>query len=159
VRIYDINYRKLVALLLPTFLRAPLTLAFLRSAAHPAALLKSRLDTYRADTDYRLQHNGQVCRLRKALNDRFDPVARRIRISDADTNRQIAVIHVREVARWKIVPQRPAATVLNRRGFAGAGGHDFIVGVPAECMSRRDEIAALTDIYKLVSKRYLISRI
>ncbi|MDR2472135.1 MAG: hypothetical protein LBD53_01045 [Tannerella sp.] len=156
-KIYDINYRGLVTLLLPTFLRGGLVTALLRAAVQPVVYLKSRFDLYRRDTDYRLHHNGQTCRLRKVLNDYFDPLERRIYISEAEINRESTVIYMREVERWKIVPQRPGALILNRRGFGGISGYDFVVNVPAEYAGQRDRINAITNIYKLVSKRYLIN--
>lgn len=156
-KIYDINYRTLVTLLLPTFLRGGLVTMFLRAVTQPVVYLKSRFDIYRRDTDYRLHHNGQTCRLRKVLNDYFDPLERRIYVSEAGINRDVLIIYMREAERWKLVPQRPGGIILNRRGFGGVSGYDFVVNVPAEYIEQQDRISAITDIYKLVSKRYLIN--
>jgi hypothetical protein len=59
-----INLKKLVALLLPTFLRKNTTLAFLEVSIIP-------LQTLYVDTLYKMQHNCQVISLEKMLNDYF----------------------------------------------------------------------------------------
>ncbi len=80
--LFDINYKKLVVLLLPTFMRKPVLIAFLQSVTVPLMELHGSFSTNRQDNLYRLQMNGQVCLLRSLLNKKFDLEKQRIRISD-----------------------------------------------------------------------------
>jgi hypothetical protein len=146
-------------MLLPTFLRKPLVAAFSETATEPVISIKAMFDDYRRDVNYRLYHNGQVCFLRAVLNDYFDPILRRITIGDADNDRILSLVFMRTENRFMMIPQRQSgnAVILNRRGFSGTTGYDFTVNVPAELTEQSNRITAITDIYKLVSKRYSIN--
>lgn len=67
----DIDYKKLAVLLLPTFLRKPLMVALSRVLAVPLDNLNRLFCTKRKDHLYDLDHNGQVCRLKHALDDLY----------------------------------------------------------------------------------------
>lgn len=90
-KLFDIDYNKLVVALLPTFLRRPRTIALLTALAVPVKYLHVAFTRSRMDANYRLGHNGQVCYLRKLLNDYFDNDARSIRIEDMDTNQRLFI--------------------------------------------------------------------
>ncbi|MDR3287051.1 MAG: hypothetical protein LBT27_06385 [Prevotellaceae bacterium] len=156
---YVVEYKKLVLQLLPTFLRKPFVCAFMYSTVQPVMSVKFAFDDYRTATNYRLNHNGQVCYLRAVLNDYFDPILRRITIGDAENNLETMIIYLRETENFKIVPKRPSALILNKRGFGGVNSFDFTINVPAELMQENDRITAITNIYKLASKRYSIKYI
>lgn len=49
----------------------------------PIIKLKRDFDTNKSNTDYVLNHNSQVCYLQVVLNDNFNPIERRIYITDA----------------------------------------------------------------------------
>ena len=95
---YDVNFRRLALLLLPTFWRRPLFGAFAFALVTPVSHLHVRFMQYRQRTGYRLRHNGQVCYLRAVLNDEFDPELRRITLSDSDKTDFGTVVY-RRVAR------------------------------------------------------------
>jgi hypothetical protein len=124
----------------------------------PVASVKSAFDDYRTATNYRLNHNGQVCYLRAVLNDYFDPILRRITINDAENNKEAMIIYLREIE-TKIIPKRPGALILNKRGYSGVNSYDFTINVPFEISEQNNRIIAITNIYKLVSKRYSIKYI
>lgn len=67
----EINYRKLTAMLLPTFLRRPLLLALLNVVARPLQQLHDRHQQARENRLYDLAHTGQVCHIKDALNHQF----------------------------------------------------------------------------------------
>lgn len=66
-----IDYRKLVILLLPTFLRGKTLIALLQVMVQPIQELHDRHQLNRELRMYELQHTGQVCHLKDALNREF----------------------------------------------------------------------------------------
>ena len=83
---YDVNFKRLALLLLPTFWRRPLFAAMAYAAVSPLQYLHTRFILWKRESDYRLEHNGQVCYLRALLNDKFDPIDRRITITESVEN-------------------------------------------------------------------------
>ena len=154
---YIIDYKRLVVMLLPTFLRKNIVIGFLNSMIFPLFSLKTAFDNCRQSVNYRLYHNGQVCYLRAVVNDFFDPADRRITITDYAGSVSSTIIHLREEDNFKIIPERPNAMIINHRGFSGISNYDFVVNVPVSLSSQNDRIIAVVNIYKLVSKRFLIN--
>ena len=66
-----IDYRKLVILLLPTFLRQPVLMAWLRAMVYPLQQLHDRHQAARTQRMYELQHTSQICFIKDALNKEF----------------------------------------------------------------------------------------
>lgn len=101
-----------------------------------------------------------MCYLRAALNDTFDPELRRITITDTAQNVGVMLVFQRDEERTIFVPLRNSGTVLlvNRRGFGGASGYDFVVNIPL-ALRGLDEarLTAVVNTYKLASKRFAIS--
>ncbi|MGZ9736812.1 hypothetical protein [Flavobacterium sp. GNP002] len=79
---YDINWRVFTINLLPTFLRNLIVVNFVQALIAPVETLYDKWFNFRVDNVYKLNNTGQVCFLRGTLNDKFDPVQRRIYISD-----------------------------------------------------------------------------
>ena len=158
---YDVNFKRLALLLLPTFWRRPLFAAMAYAAVSPLQYLHMRFMRWRRDTDYRLLHNGQVCYLRGLLNDLFDPIDRRITVSEEVSNIGNIVLHKREVQRAVRFPARGSGrmVVLNRRGYGGVNSYDFWVNIPIALLNEidADRVRAVVDAYKLASKRYQIN--
>ena len=67
----QIDYRKLVILLLPTFLRQPVLMAWLRAMAYPLQQLHDRHQATRTQRLYELRHTSQICFIKDALNNEF----------------------------------------------------------------------------------------
>ncbi len=152
MRLFQIDIDRLIALLLPTFLRTRINFALVRAMVQPVATLLDRLNANRTTNLYNLGHNGQVCYLRTLLNDAFDVSQRRIRIDDTvrydwtwiypeDTDRPL----------WlEVVP-------IASEQFTGDEGTDFTVIVPADIdRSITPQMISLINYYKLAGKRYSI---
>lgn len=159
--VYDLRVKKLALQLLPTFWRRPLMAAFAQSLVQGVNKNYGDFMRWRNEEDYRLAHNGQVCKLRGLLNDAFDPQARRITVEDAwDDSRAGQLVYCRETGRHILLGKRghKCAYVINRRGFGGANGMDFCVNIPLELRGMVDEVRlnAMVNTYKLASKRWTI---
>jgi len=77
MKLFDIDYRKLPTLLLPTFLRKPVIVSLLHivskeldTSGTPGGVYY-RFVNQRKENLFYLRYNGQVCHLRAALNDHF----------------------------------------------------------------------------------------
>lgn len=66
-----IDYTRLAALLLPTFLRQPRMLAILGAMLQPMQQLHDRHRMQRQERLYSLAHTGQVCHIKDMLNRYF----------------------------------------------------------------------------------------
>lgn len=155
---YDISYQRLALALVPLAMRQPVLMAFLYVLLSPVVYCAGLFERFRTDTDYRLTHNGQVCYLTAVLNDRFDPVIRRITITDVAPLRGNILYH-READNFLMAPHRNGSAVtLNRRAFSGSDSVDFAVIVPATLRGTfpQNQMQALINTYKLASKRYII---
>ena len=161
--VYDIRMKRLALMLLPTSWRRPLIASLVQSAVQGPNLCYSDFVQWRTDKNYRLWHNGQVCYLRAALNDTFDPTARRISVDDQETAAGGTIVYLRvdERARNLKTGRRGSSpvVVINRRGFGGVSGYDFWVSVPLAVGSTIDEVRlkAVVNTYKLAAKRWTIN--
>ena len=157
---YDINFKRLALMLLPTFLRRPVTAYLLiRDSAAPIAHIHTKLVRLRNETVYRLEHNGQVYFCVRLLNDALDLSQRRITVDDkeSDSLPRHANIHLNQCRQSFLPLREDGRLVINRRGFSGAKNIDFWVTIPEELMAVTDEkqLTAIVNTYKLASKRWV----
>ncbi len=152
--IFELDYDRLLIFLLPTFLRKSKMICWLKSALSPVKVIYSEFQKNRNDNLYKLAHNSQVCYLRKALKDAFDLSLRRIYITDG--NRCI-----RQYI-YTNPEQKPVyfgtLSLRSATDYADTGV-DFRVILPKGFNLSSEvyyRLKALTDFYKLASKRYLI---
>ncbi|WP_199118721.1 hypothetical protein [Pedobacter sp. ASV28] len=150
---YKLDLNKLVVLLVPTFLRRPLFISWLQSLVAPLVSVQQSWYVKRLDNLYKLDHNGQICYLRKALNDAFDPSLRRIYITDGNKYTR-AYIYTNGEQQTKYLGKMHLRQVDD---YADTGV-DFRVIMPSDFSlpSNIYQLRALIDFYKLASKRYLI---
>ena len=131
---YQLDINKLIELLTPTFLRKERMLAWLRVIHFPLIKIMDDFNFNRNQNLYNLAYNGQVCYLRKALNDRFD-------IAHTDGEKK---------------PKFLGTIYLHDDADYSDTGVDFVVLIPAGLNYNDYEMRALIDFYKLASKRYKI---
>jgi len=179
---YRIDYKRLVMLLLPTFLRQGVLVGLVYSCVYPLDKLLNRLIRMRSDNVVVINRNGQVCHLRGLLNDELDPDERRIRIVDGDPSDcrylyredtfnsvdagvplmagQADTSSVDEYGNTLFVfnEGNTGITLVDSSGAIGSSGYDFVVQVPMSLRGVLDQsrIIALTNYFKLASKRYKI---
>lgn len=146
---YNVNFRKLAVDLLPASVNRELLRAFLTPIMARISETHVKLMKYRRDRDFRLTHNGQRCYLRGALNEKFDPVLRRITIGEGGTAKS-SMLYFRDDEKPTLLP-----TLINQRGYS-QGVDDFTVEIPAELSPLTKLIAAMTSEYKLASKQFSI---
>lgn len=148
---YNVDWKRLVLLLLPTFLRSEKITAFCSVLVGPIEALHYDWLQYRADNLYNLGHNSQKCYLRAALNDRFDVQLRRIRIEEGNKHKRFYIYTDAEKK-----PKHMGTIYLHQDSDYDDTGVDFIVVVPADLVYNPYEMTALVDFYRLASKRYKI---
>lgn len=160
---YEVNFKRLALLMLPTFWRKPILSTVAYAMVSPLGYLHTQFTLFRRESNYRLTHNGQVCRLRAVLNDTFDPIERRITVTDDADNMGILMLHNRKQDKAILLPKRETgrAIIVNRRGFDGVNGFDFWINIPLDLLETVDiaRLKAIVSIYKLASKRFSINYI
>lgn len=148
-----VNWRKLAVQLTPTFLRGELMKAWVELIVDVIDYIHYQWLQFRSDNLYKLAHNSQICYLRAALNDRFDPSLRRIEISSGNAfTRQ----YIYTDAEQK--PKYLGTIYLYDDADYEDTGVDFIVKVPTDLVFSIYAMTALVDFYKLASKRYKVIR-
>ena len=164
MRIFQLDIEKLTLLLIPTFLRKAKLVGWLRMLVAPIVKLHYDFTLKRAADLKKLSLNGQVCYLRKALNDAFDPTRRRIRILEGSSY-QNQYIYTEAERKPKFL----GILYLRRSVDYADTGVDFVVKIPREVWDSQKtptseigryrfyEMEALIDFYKLASKRYIIT--
>lgn len=158
-RIYDIAYKKLVNSLVPQVLRKPKMIALLYALVNPVVYVYNLFLINRRSNLYRLMITPQVCYVEMALNDKYDGVARRIKIVRPKSYNPLFLykkIENKPVYLYKKNEGAPK-TWLIQKGEAGAFQFDFIVQVPATVVFDINEMMAVIDTYILPEKVYKIS--
>ena len=158
---FNIDYKRLICILLPTFLRRPVLYGLLRAAIVPLESLHDDFKRSRAGHNYRLSHNGQVCYLRACLNDSFK----------SSQGGVFDIINLERAGEWlfavtekgsripvtlsegNLSPVENIPVVYNE-AMLNETQNEFIVAVPADLYdSQLDSIKSMVDKYKLISKK------
>ena len=158
---YDVNYHKLVQLLLPICLRGRRMIALLDTLTAPIGHNHiEALKQFREEQHYRMVHTGQVCWLRGALNDRFDPIMRGITVTDDTTTDTGIVLYQRAMSRHRMIRPRGEGdrSTLYRRGYAAAAGNCFCVCLPTRLSGTTSEaeVKAVVNRFKLAGIRFKV---
>ena len=155
---YNIDFNKLVVLNQPTFLRKNVMVAFLHALIFPIKKLYYQWFIYRNENLRKLTHNGQVCYLRKVLNDTFDPSLRRIEIHNGNKYNRVYIYTTPEHS-----PHYLGTIYLHPNSDYADTGVDFIVKAPQDLpqmqTAEKYELKALIDFYKEGVKRYKIEEL
>jgi hypothetical protein len=152
---YEIDFNRFGILTLPSFLRKPILVNWLQTLLIPIANLHYTWKQKRLADWYKLNHTGQVCYLRKVLNDALDVSERRIYIGEGNSFPR-KYIYTREEKK----PVFLGTMYIYQNSEYTDTGVDFIVFAPIEIINTRiHELNALITFYKLASKRYKIQPI
>ncbi len=157
---FKIDYERLIVLLLPTFLRRPVLYGVLRSAASPLVSLYDRFCAARDEHNYRLTHNGQVCYLRACLNYYFKSRLGKFDIISVEREGEwlYAITETGERVPLTLSEDNTSdgenVPVVYNELTLNSAQNEFVVSVPADLYDTSlEEIKALVDRYKLISKR------
>jgi hypothetical protein len=149
---YNIDFDKLSQERVPAFLRKPIWLAFLNAIVTQIINLHYAWTQKRLTDWYKIEHTGQVCLMRKVLNDAIDPIDRRIYITNGNAFPRKYI--------YTGVENKPVyigTMFIYRNSEYLNTGADFIVFAPQELIDTKiNELNALITFYKLASKRYQI---
>lgn len=154
---YDINVNVMIWRWMPGKWRKAVHYAWLKCLLQPVRYVQGLFATNRAGNLYRLKHTSQICYLESALNDVFDPLSRRIYISDPVYSDPVWLF--RRSERKPVYLYRRSETTpvyLYRRSEMVEGAIDFIINVPAAVTYDSRRMRAMVNLQKLVSKRYSI---
>ncbi len=157
--IYNIDYNKLIANLIPTFLRKRTHFDWLVSLFAPINLAYADFKKFRNDAIYRVTHNSQVYSIENVFNDRYDKDLRRVYITDAYES---TVDYIYRSADNE--PQYLGLQYIYRNGYFSPNDTDFLIVFPKELKPidvtglavTTNDIKTLANYYKLASKRYEI---
>jgi hypothetical protein len=155
---FQIDFKKLVQLLLAVKLRRRRLSAFLYAMIAPMETLHSIFVKSRAYSFYRLSITPQVCYLEKFLNDRYDVAKRRIRITNAahaDTVYLYLRAENKPLYLFTQAENRPVY-LFTREEISNSAGADFIITVPAAVTFNENQMCGEIDSYKLAGKKYQI---
>lgn len=149
---YNIDYNRLGVLLLPIQIRKTKLISLVNTLTTPILTLHYKWLFKRNQDIYKIEHTGQVCYLRKALNDALDPQERRIYIDEGNSFNRKYIYTTPEnkpVYIGKIF-------IYQNSEYIGTGA-DFIVFAPQSIINTKIyELKSIIDFYKLASKRYQI---
>ena len=160
---YSWNITNIVNWLLPTFLRKPKMIAWLKSLLFPLNEKHQEFLSYVDDKRYELDFTGQVISLERLLNDKYDNVDRRIFISQEKAD---------EVFFFDDDDLNPANEIFlfddNNVNvgsenafffFSDSSGllTDFIVNIPNTVVFSESELRVLVNKYKLAGKNFSIN--
>lgn len=169
--IFEIDFDKWIATMLPTFLRMRRVFAFCRALCSPLYLgeagLYPRFLRARGDHIYRLCHNGQVCYLRAALNDAFN-LKKGFEIEDAGgyegewvyakdpsmPNQLLAVDEKKngKPAEGEPPPEHPTPLLADEARL-NAPQNAFVVRVPISIYTTQlDKVKSIVERYRILSK-------
>jgi hypothetical protein len=156
--VFNINFKKLAVLLLPTFLRRPLLVAFLHAGASPVVSLHRLFMLNRTNNLYRLRMNGQVCYLRRMLNDAFPSANGAIQIRDAHRGGRWLFAYDADVSDRASLNIEDGGTVFHDKAAIIDEASGFEVVVPAALKTPNNDtrMRVLLNQYKLLSKKYNI---
>ncbi|WHT39963.1 hypothetical protein QNH98_04715 [Myroides sp. mNGS23_01] len=147
---YNIDFKKLILLMLPISLRKVGLIAWLEAMIEPIRQIQYDFVQKRQETLYNLQHNGQVCFLRKILNDIFDIERRRIKIIDGNQYDRF-YIYTKGEQKTKYLGVFYLHQRLDYRGTS-----DFIIQVPSSLQYDSYQLNAIVNYFKLAGMQYKI---
>lgn len=155
----EIDIKKWVIMLLPTFLRGRCLVAFVQVLAQPLLTLYSNFLNRREENIYDLSHTGQTCLLRDMLNDYFDVDS--FQIVDCPVEEEWVVVYDETdlLSDQHVIVSDEDSVFVYDEDLLHVPVGSFIVYVPTEvCEDVIDDTAVMPRIRALVEKYRLVSR-
>ncbi len=153
-----IDWNRFVLLLLPIRLRVGTVFGFIRACLAPLAKLHDDLREFSDGPNgvkYKLAHTCQVWSIQAVINDRFDPVERRIYIIDTDDYDAIFLQPDDDQLPVYLDTDAYSDLLLHPDSSYSASGFDFVIVLPyAFAESDLYQLKALVNYYKLAGVRY-----
>lgn len=156
MKLFQIEYKRLVLLLLPTFIRKSRIFAFLCALTFGVSELHVRFLKNRDVNLLRIKRNGQVCYLRGLLNDELDPTGRRILLTDASVEGDW-IFAMNEGESYQLLINTAGVLVYSEDFIIGNTAF-FNVYVPwgKEQADLNNRLRNFLNEYKILSKKYII---
>ncbi len=160
MNLFQIDHKKLVVLLLPTIMRKPLVILLLQCATVSVRAKHNEMLRIRDDNLYQVHHTGQVCHLRKVLNEAFPSRSTDFIIDDSNvTSEWIYALSEQDFPydQLKVEDENSSTQVeVWSEDYILVETTPFMVSCPPEIYSDGDSmnvVRHLVNTYKLVSKR------
>jgi hypothetical protein len=157
---FDIDWNKFGVENLPSKWRDVHSIEFLKVIIKPINELYYKWYNWRIDNVYKLEHTSQVCSLEGSLNDKFDPVERRIYIGDGLVYDTLYIFtEAEEQTVWMHTEAENEILWLRTESETADTGLDFIVYVPQELYNDgyiMEGLKAHVKFYKAGGKRFNI---
>lgn len=158
--VFDVNWSKLSGWLLPTRLRSPRLLAWVKALTAPVVWLYGQFRSNRDKNLYRMNHGQHIAHLEAVLNDKYDAGFRRIKIVDGETLDPCFLYRDIENKPLFIKTDADAATKwLYNEEEIDFSGFDFVVQIPFTIPYDEDELQQLVNDYKTPGMGYIIEQI
>lgn len=155
---FDINWQYFAVQMLPIKWRDSATILFLKCLLRPINDIYIKWYNWRLENIYKLEHSGQVCYLRGSLNDKFDPIQRRIYITDGQFyDTYYVYTESEQQGRFINIENEDSTVYIRTESETADTGLDFIVFVPDTIYNTQiDALHAHVRFYKAGGRRYNI---
>jgi hypothetical protein len=155
--VFNVDFHKLLQLLLPVALRQPRLIAYLKVLAKPLITLFNSFTTHRLYVLDAITHTGQVIYLEHLLNKLYDPFNHIKIIDSTDPRPDVFIFNEAEgqqaIFLFNKIENAPIL-IYNRHEFDN--NNDFIVKVPNGLFSLVEQITATVHRYRQAGKRFII---
>lgn len=159
---YKIDFKRLVILLLPVFLRKKLVISLVNALVTPVRDLHERFMAYRDAISKRLDFTGETRHLEKILNDEFPLAGDGISIKTVNSAAGNVSLHLKSEIHQPVYlyhATRGEHVVLVKAGTGSLHeGVDFVVNIPLalDTPGNVQKIKRIVDYYKMAGKQYKI---
>lgn len=156
---YRTDWKRLIRLHTPHFMRMPKWLSFMGILFKPIADVHRWFLSFRLVKNYQLMITPQKCYLERLLNDRFDFSQRRIYIDDGiDRPPTYIFMNVELKPKYLYRSTEQSPVYIYTSGESGDLRDDFIIYVPSSLVFDEIEMSSLTRVYKLAGTKFKIQR-
>lgn len=154
---YNVDVYRLGLQLLPPLMRKRVLFALLCALLCPFRMLAELFRIFRRNSLSRLNVNGQVIYIEKALNDAFELKNREIYLSDTDDLMgNSSVLYPQQEQSAVVFGGDENGTLYIPAGGDGKADGDYIVNVPSFLETDLESIKTIVEYNKPAGRRYVI---